>query len=270
MIERWCQWANEVFFFSVDPRRYAALRVVFGLIAAVRVYELWQIQSSVGDEIGWLYSGVAASAVFMIAGCFSRASTFLVYLGFAAFRHFQPWFLNSGDSTIAFTCFFLSLSRCGESWSVDEIRRARPPRAAEAWPLRMLQFQVCMIYFVAGASKLVRRDWFNPDALSYVLASPIFSRWDLSFLRDYPAIVDAIGWLSLTIPIWEVAFAVLVLFRPCRTWILASGVVFHVGLIVFMKLQWFGQVMIASYLIFLPLPVLLRLFPPGPRASGSK
>ena len=75
----------------------------------------------------------------------------LVWLLTMLFTNRNPNILDGGDDTLAVGIFLLMLSPCGRALSVDSwLRRRRQgstePATTPAWPLRLIQIELCLIY----------------------------------------------------------------------------------------------------------------------------
>lgn len=122
------------------------------------------------DGFGWvrvlpewgmwaLYSGIAASALFIAVGLFTRASTlaFLLMFAYAELTDVTNY-LNHYYLVIlvAFLLLFLPTSA---RWSLDALRRPDRKRLEiPAWMIYLLRFQVAVVYVHAGLAKL-GSDW---------------------------------------------------------------------------------------------------------------
>lgn len=125
--------------------------------------------------------------------------------------------------------------------------------------IRLLQIHVCIIYLMSGLSKLLGAAWWNGTAIwgtiaNYELA-PMQTELYLDFLRflgNYPLV----SWIFLTggslfTLAFEIAYVFLI-WRPSLRWLfLASAILLH-GLIgVFMGLATFSLIMLVMNMAFL-------------------
>lgn len=110
------------------------------------------------------------------------------------------------------------------------------------------QLQVVGIYFVSGWDKLMSEVWRSGAAFAYIrhydpLFNPLFTPMLQSTTAQWIC-----SWLTI---VFELGFVVFVWFRKTRNFILLTGVVFHLVIIVMLSIPEFGLLMILSYLIFL-------------------
>ena len=155
----------------------------------------------------------------------------------------------------------LSVSDCGSVWSVDawlsgrnrrglfpDIAPVRPARTP-AWPRRLMQIMVGVVYLGAAITKMHTAAFFNGDQLLFWLmthynhAHPVGEH-----LTQYPAIIVMSAYTSI---IWEVSF----LFAAWRGWgrliMLTLGVLFHIGTFLMLGLIAFPLIMVTIYFAWL-------------------
>ena len=123
---------------------------------------------------------------------------------------------------------------------------------------RLVQIQLCFIYAFSGFSKLAGTSWQNGTAVWDSLLV-----YDSSFLFDHTLFLSMpvlVGTLSVAVILFEVYFPILIWFSRWRTIALVAGIMFHLGIGVFMTLWFFSLIMISSYVVFVPPEVLKRFF----------
>lgn len=215
-----------------------------------------------------------AAALLMMVGYRSRLASWLVFLALVSFVHRDALINYGGDSTIRLLVFGVALGPSGRVWSVDAVLRryrlagrasdrgeasprrlrrlaARGERIA-AWPIRLLQIQVGLIYFMSGWAKLHGATWWNGEALPLALLNPQISRFDFARVGGLPGVEPLTRIVVAATMWWEVLFAALVLFKWGRVLALAIGTGVHLGIWALMRVHWFAPIMIASYVAFVP------------------
>jgi hypothetical protein len=159
---------------------------------------------------------------------------------------------DSVMQALAFWSLFLPLGRC---YSVDARRRPHDPHPTTyAFPVRMFQIQIALIYVFTTLFKLQGKTWPSGDALymamqigmhTFPLADWLIANVPISVLRT-------LTYITLFI---EGGFTVLVfapVFQPyLRRAGLISGVLLHIGIGLVMNIPNFPLVMIISYLMLL-------------------
>jgi hypothetical protein len=160
--------------------------------------------------------------------------------------------MNGGDSLARNGLYFLLLSPAGAVWSLDRLwaRRAgaEGPVYIAPWPVRLMQIQVCCMYFFTGVVKL-GEDYFTGEAMYWVLNDVAICRWPYALLPVPLLLCRLMSWAAL---VFELGFSVLVLIRPVRKWLLLVGLAFHLSVLVIMEIGWFSQVAMCWYVLFVP------------------
>lgn len=280
-------WTN-FWFTSVDARQYAVLRITFGGLSVIYFLALWPYVASQFSLNGWLkqakqieaFNGGSWSLFFMADGKYadniaygiisiglisatlltlgwhSRLCAFLTWLVWVSLWNRNPLLLDGDDAILKIMCFYLMLSPCGNAWSYDAYR-ATKPKPSPVWPLRLIQGQIALIYFVSGWVKFHSAEWDDGTVMQFVLIHPHYSRWDGWLFLGNPTIRNVLDLLAQLIRWWELLFPLLLLSRLTRNISLAFGVVFHIGLFLTLNLRWFPWVMLSLY----PALISTRTFP---------
>jgi hypothetical protein len=221
-------------------------------------------------ETGWLlwWTAVVASLLVM-AGVATRVSVLLLALTWAQLGHMA----SDGDRGIDYMlrgCLLvLAFSQCHARWSVDAwVRRkiGRPfPELIPAWPRYLLFAQLIWIYFSAGHNKSDKA-WGpleNFEALGNILCDPHFARFDPSWVATFYPMLQLGTLATISFELGAPAMILLTWWdatrdRPGRLrrlsnllrlrwmWI-ATGVIFHVGIAVTMRLGIFPWGLLALY-----------------------
>ncbi len=115
--------------------------------------------------------------------------------------------------------------------------------------LLMAKIQVCIVYFIAGHSKLAGDLWSNGTALYYTLS---VSEVSLNSVRD---IVKIIHPIFIVLPAYfllafQLSFPWLIWFKSTRKFMIFAGSVIHLGISFIMGLTFFGYVLCISYCLF--------------------
>jgi Vitamin K-dependent gamma-carboxylase len=281
---------DKFWFKPIDARQYAALRIAFGCLSLVYFLSLLPYLTAQFSGVGWLsdsrqiaqqnggswslffipakehtitlayaivFLGIM-SAFLMTIGWHSRVAAFVTWLVWVSLWNRNPLLLDGDDAVLKVMCFYLMLSPCGNSWSADARFRQKPQTAA-VWPLRLVQFQIALIYFVSGWVKFHSQEWLDGTVLQYVLVHPQYSRWDAWALIDNSLIANILAGIAWFIRWWELLFPLLLSNAYTRRLSLLIGILFHVGLLLTMNLRWFTVIMLALYLALVPNGCFIRL-----------
>lgn len=202
----------------------------------------------------WLRFAVAA---LFLVGWHTRLMNLLLWLLTYAFVFRNPLLRNGADDTLLTALFLLMFMPSGAAFSIDSWWKRRrtavpdAPPTIPAWPVRLLQIQLCIIYLTTGLAKLREwpTTWWEGTSLHYVLNDITMTRWSYAQL-PLPLWMTAIGtWLSVG---WEVLFTPLVLFRRTRKWALWFGVVFHIAIWLTIEVGWFSFYTLSLYGVWIP------------------
>jgi hypothetical protein len=176
----------------------------------------------------------------------------LVYVGLLSLHH-RNISTNCGpDTLLMVTCFCVMLSPCGAAFSLDARRLARR-RGTPAdvliipWAQRLLQIQLCIIYFCTALAKCTGATWLAGTAVHFVLFNSEVRQFNLEWLGAYPLLINAMTHAAL---ITEFALAFLLWFRPTRRWVALLGVLLHAGIYPIVNVPLFGEQIVALYLLF--------------------
>jgi len=194
---------------------------------------------------GWLASilfGVwAAIALALLVGYHARIMAILNFLFWLSLLHRNPFILHGPDHVmlvLSFWLIFLPLDR----------------RRAYAFPLRVVQIQIALIYLFTGYYKWQGAYWREGDALFYVFQQNSF-------------LAPAGAWFAAAAPLWllhlltwstlliELGFVLLVFVPVLQPWAKAAGLalaaLLHMGIALTMAIPDFSLVMLIGYLLFL-------------------
>ena len=287
---------NRFWFSPISARPLGAFRVVFGVVAlanlALLAFDLnyWFTDHGmlVGTEaievagpfrlspLQWahdpmsvriFFGATSVVCVLLTLGWRTRVMGILFYLAMLSIHH-RNILTNSGaDTLLLLLAFYLMLSPCGAAYSLDARRAARRRgTVAESlivpWAQRLIQLQICLIYFDTAVLKCNGSTWLGGTALHYVLNNTEVGRFSLYPLTQYPL---AVNLLTLGALLIEFGLAFLIWFRATRSAMLCAGVALHFGILLTVNIPIFGELMVASYLTFLPpdeLDILIRTLDP--------
>lgn len=283
MISRMLRPWNRFWFAPVDARPLGAFRIAFGLLAICNLlfmtidFDYWLTDRGLlrGEEalqvagplrpsiLHWLrdptsarvvFGLTLASAVGLTLGWRTKLMSILFYFGMLSVHHRNILTASGADSLLMCLAFCLMLSPCGAAYSLDARREARKRGYAPAdpliipWAQRMIQIQIACVYMATSILKANGGTWLDGTALHYVLTNREVGRWDLSFLAGYPVLVNIMTYSGLAI---ELCLAFLIWVRPARPWVIAGGLLLHLGIWFVVNIPIFGELTTAGYLVFL-------------------
>jgi len=270
---------DRFWFTPIPTHPYALLRVLYGLLGILELLGLsdlgtfWAIDGMVPDGDGGLglkaliaandWSGIAAPALYcamlvafaaMTLGYQTEiaitASLFLSVYQSA----WNPLPLSGAHAAVVGVLFCLIWADCSSVWSLDALiagRRAKASPSAITYPiapLRLIQFQIALVYLSAGLWKLNNPLWRDGSALHYVLNNNVFRRLPMTFTPAWEILLTIGTYATL---FWEIGFAFAVLFKPTRRFALISGIAVHLGMMAGLEVGLFPFVMVSGYVAFL-------------------
>jgi hypothetical protein len=267
MLTRVTRWLTR----PTDVAALVAFRVIFGLLVAIGatrfMLEGWVERCFVQPTFffkywgfGWVevwqgwglylhFAIVAVLGLTFAAGFFYRASALLLFLGFSYLELMDvTGYLNHYYlvSLLALLACFMPLGRAGslDVWRKPALRVDRFP----AWCTYLLRFQLAIVYFYAGVTKL-GSDWLLHGQPLHIWLSartdmPLVGPW---LDREWLAI--AMSWAGflydLTIPLW-------LSWRGTRPWAYAVVICFHTAVGLLFNIGMFPFIMTGSALLFFP------------------
>lgn len=270
-------WWNRFWFAPSSTAPVALLRIAFGTVVT-----LWVLTALGADRLyygpegltpeqpssagvfaflGWFDSPTAprvvliallVAAVCLTVGLCSRLAGWIVFFGILALHQRNPYVLNGGDLVLRITAFYVALAPTGAALSVDRWMRRRehfwesPSHAP--WATRLLQLQIAVMYFDSVWEKVPGDTWRSGTAVAWSLANDNLSRAPGGdFLVGHQVLTNVLTYGTLIV---EISMALLVWNRRLRPWVLAGGVLLHVGIEVGMPLGYFPAVVLAAYVVF--------------------
>ncbi len=157
--------------------------------------------------------------------------------------------------------FLLSLSNCGAIWSVDSWRKGDWKRnpwpggtsveslAFPAWPRRLMQLFIGIVYFGAAVTKMHTPAFFSGDQLRFWMMSNVNNDNPLGeYMTLFPTLIALSAYIAI---VWEVLFVFLAWRGWWRPLMLTLGMCFHVMTTFTLGLYIFPLVCITIYFSFL-------------------
>jgi hypothetical protein len=273
---------NKFFFGPISAKPLGLFRIVFGLVLLMYLglmtveFDYWYTDAGIlqgteareaagplrfsplnyvhGTTIPHLVlAGTFVAAVAVTLGWHTRVMSVLLYLGMLTLYH-RNVTSNGGPDAVPFlTTFYLMFCPSGAAYSMDAARAARKRGApADAlivpWGVRLLQLQLCLLYFQACVIKCDGLSWQSGKVVHYILFNQEFRQFDFEWLADYPLLINFLTHAAL---LFEFGLAFWLWFRPTRRWTILAGVCLHMGIRPVLNVPGFGETLIATYLTFL-------------------
>ena len=205
------------------------------------IFYLWDSNAAVLLGHGLL----VVASLALAAGLAPRLAALVIYVLHVSFNNRNPMIAYGFDKVITF--FMLYLTFAWYSSDEREAPRGSWKHAISSVAWRLIQIQLCVIYLFSGTEKLKGQFWWRGEALWGVLANSQLSRFDFGWTAHFPLLLTLGVYATLA---FEIYFPVMVWSRRWKWPFLWMGVLLHVGIIIGMKLNYFGFVMILTYFVF--------------------
>jgi hypothetical protein len=224
-----------------------------GMLDAPRFSLLtWFPQSELAVYAVFGCAFVAAGA--LLIGFWTRWASIAVWACVVTLHHRNVYLLNSGDHLLRSLSFLLMFAPAGAAFSLD--RRWRIRRGIESrgvpmivpWAQRMLQLQLCILYFDSVLWKLTGGHWLDGTAAYYVSHLDEFRRFPVPAIFTTLWFSRFATWFALAT---EASMAILVWVRPLRRYVLCAAIALHLGLDYSMNIPMFQWIVLASFCLFL-------------------
>ncbi len=273
-------WWNRCFFGPVGPLPICVFRILYGILIIANLltlhsdWLLWfgskgllpcgslvhftgcsfgvfRLLKSDGAIITFYWALLIAAGLLTV-GLFSRWSCILVFIGLYSIQLRNPYILSGADDLLRVVGFWLMFAPIHADLSIDRtlnFRRGKGDSASRLyapWSIRMIQLQLCLLYFASFWWKLLGNTWRDGSALYYILRLDEFKRFPLPSMS---LLAYRLGtWSTLTI---EAGFGILVWVPRLRRYALLAGVLLHLGIEYSMNMLLFEWSVIAIYVTFL-------------------
>lgn len=195
---------------------------------------------------------LVAAGLALAVGLRPRVAAAVGFVALVSFQHRNPWVGNSGDTLLRLCLLYLALAPSGAALSLDRWLHRREdfwevPRRAP-WALRLIQIQLSVTYLFAVFWKVQGSAWVDGHALAWAWRAGDVARLPLPMF-----VYDSLLWsavLSYVTIIGELALAILLWNRRARPYVVAFGLLLHLGIEVTMTVGFFGLTICAMYLAF--------------------
>jgi hypothetical protein len=187
------------------------------------------------------------AALGMIFGLFTRSSLILAFLTVATFHGRNMFILNSADTLFKNILFLLIFSGAGKMFSLDKrfFGKSTESDLHAPWALRLIQIQFCMVYLSTILFKFKGEAWVDGSAIYIATRLDDMVRLPMPWLLDNLFVIKLMTWSTLVV---ELSLATLVWIKEFRYWVLAAGVMLHLGIEMLMNIPLFEYIMIFTML----------------------
>lgn len=192
----------------------------------------------------------------------------LVLIGHISYDNRNPLMAYGVDAIVACLLVILCFAPIGRALSLDRVRAVRKakrenlnsrlPRYHSHWAFactRLMQIQMVVLFFFSATDKLRGDDWWDGNAVWFVLASADY--YNNFMLNLFAASYWLANIATYSVILIEIAFPFLIWQRASRPYMLVAALFLHLQFALLMNLYYFSFVMMMGHMSFLR-PVWLR------------
>lgn len=198
----------------------------------------------------YLLAVIVFATTYML-GVGGRIMGVLLYLSIIILKIRNGFILDGSDNVIQVTLPFLILADNLSYFRLFKIETTRNSflNKVSSIPSYGLMIQICFVYFFTGLAKLQGELWLNGTAIYYTMRVSDFmaTSWNIALTENHYFVVIGTYFTVL----FEMAFPFLIWFRQSKFYIIFGGILLHVGIWIFMRIDNFSWVMITSYFVFI-------------------
>ena len=199
-------------------------------------------------------------SILFLFGEFGWVGGIGLYIFYIILRARNPFIMDGSDNVIQVTLPFLIFSDAYCYATTDYYKRigfvSKLLNRSSTWVTAVnkvavwgIIIQIVYVYFFTALAKAQGNLWMNGTATYYTMRVDEFraTSWNIAITRNHYFVVLSTYFTLL----WEMAFPFLIWFRQTKYWILCAGILLHVGIFIFMRIDNFSWIMIGSYAVFL-------------------
>ena len=235
------------------PRAWISLATIRRIEPGVRLNLFTVIPQTdlAANALFWVF---LLAAICLTAGFFTRASTIVVFLCLTSIHQRNLYINHGGDTFLRIAGFFLIFAPAGAAFSLDRlirIRRGKEPlelQPRSPWALRMIQFELALVYFSSFWWKSMGAPWIEGTALYYVLHLEEIRRFPVPQWFQNPVILKLGCWFTLAL---ECSLGVLIWIKEFRYPLLLLGLGFHLSIEYALNIPMFEWDILSGYILFI-------------------
>jgi hypothetical protein len=208
------------------------------------------------NALFWVFLG---STILLTVGFLTRINSVVVFLCLTSIHQRNLFITHGGDTFLRLAGFFLMFAPAGAALSLDRLLRiwrgkikreagsGTPLRPQRPWAQRMIQIQLCLLYFAAFCTKVKSPVWLNGTALYYVYHLDSLRRFPVPAWFLYPTMLKLESWSALAL---EFSLGALLWVKGLRYILLALGLLFHLWLEYSLNIALFQWDVLSAYILF--------------------
>jgi uncharacterized membrane protein YphA (DoxX/SURF4 family) len=255
----------------IDARVYALVRMFYGLVVFSIVIEVWPVRDQLFSDIGMSWhrpdllfyiplkyatsSGevtavmvvAALSSLMMTVGLFTRANAVILYFWNFSYCAIGYPAESGYDGIARIVGFLMIFAPTIRAWSLDERIFGKGEAELPRYALRLMQFQLGIIYVCTVWLKAPDSYWRNGELMSYFMMS-MYSRLATWHWAEWGRTSALMSWGTLFA---ESAIPICLLINPrLRRFGFFLGAALHGGIAFTSTIGMFSFAMVPLYMAF--------------------
>lgn len=198
--------------------------------------------------------------ICVLVGYKTRFASILNFVFLLSIHVRNPYLLDSADDLMRLLSLWMIFIPLADYFSVDAwlAQRKNPedttiPKTTYAFPVRIIQFQVLIVYLFTGIFKLMGPVWRRGEGVWYALQlETLLQPSGALFFELSPLwVLQALSWFTVIVEVTLPFMLIAPFFQPHLKAIgILLGTMLHVGIAVLMSIPNFFPLMVISYLLF--------------------
>lgn len=187
--------------------------------------------------------------IFSTLGFITNLSVLLFTIFFISLQsRILPIIFTGGDVVVRVLLVALFFIDCGSRYSLDYLLNiSTDQQAVNGFGARLVQLTIVFGYFLSGFAKLKDNFWVSGEAFKNAMHSVLWSRricLDL-FKRKFIYLP-----LNYSVLFFEFFAPILFALKETRVFAIFFGILLHLGIIIFMRIGFFGPIMLIALMYF--------------------
>jgi Vitamin K-dependent gamma-carboxylase len=191
--------------------------------------------------VAWV--ALLSAGFFLLLGLLCRPAAIVAWFVHLCAAESGGLLAYGADSFMTTALFYLMLSPLPDRYSFDHWviqTKLKNPQALGFWR-RVLQVQLCFVYFIGGIGKFLGSGWWDGSNLWRALIRPPFNLVSPDFVIQFKYALPFVG---ISIFLLEVSYPVFIWLRKTRRIWLACILAMHAAIGLLMGLYLFALIMI--------------------------
>lgn len=209
-------------------------------------------------SLHWVFGIQLVAGICLTLGVFSNLAALVCFVTLVSIHNRNIYVLSSGDTVYRFFCLFLVFAPFDTQLSLlNPSHLLRPEATGWPWVLMMLRLFMANIYLKNVLFKLLGPWWRDGTATQKVFGVRIWNRMELPSVLAHKWFYKLTTYGTLVI---ETMLFTLIWIEEFRLPVVILGMLFHVGLWIFLRFGFFQITMIFGLTVFIKPEEFERLF----------